>query len=143
MLLLFALVLGLSALVAAAVSPPEEDEEPAREAPTGQSQPGATARLVRFEVPERPARADAPTRRVPPGSRLSVEVAVPRPGEVTISALGLRQSGDPLAPARFDLLAPEAGRYAVVFEPVRGPDRVVGRIAFAEPATVRRRERGR
>jgi hypothetical protein len=145
-LLLFALVLGLSALVAALVPPPDEDEGPARNVQTVQAASPRSAGgdgALRFDVRTRPAPERVQTRRAAPGSRVSLEVSVPEPGDVTIPAVGLRQSGDPHAPARFDLLAPASGRYAVVFEPVRGPARTVARVAFTEPGAVRRRARGR
>jgi hypothetical protein len=144
-LLLFALVLGLSALVASVVSPPAERDEPSRGGQNASPEPSGVARgnALRFDAAPRSKPADVPIRRAVAGSRVSIEVFVPRPGDVTIPRLGLRRSGDALAPPRLDLLAPASGRYEVVFEPVRGPARVVGRIAVEETATVRRRERGR
>jgi hypothetical protein len=144
-LLLFALVLGLSALVASIAPPPEEDEEaPEREKtvaapvvnpPTDLSAP--------VRLPAR-ARGDRPPiRRVEAGSSFSLEVPVREPGDVVIDGLGVRQTADPLSPARFDLLASPAGRHAVAFVPVRGPRRVTGRLAFVEPATVTPRRRDR
>jgi hypothetical protein len=142
-LLLFALVLGLSAVVASIVPPPETREERDRE-PAGPAEPtrrpaaGPSGTLA-FAVPA-DAREDRPrTRRAAAGSRLSVQVSVPEPGEVTLEGLGLRASADPRAPARFDLVARPNGRYAVVFVPLRGGARVVGRLEFADAATVRPR----
>jgi len=140
-LLLFALVLGLSALVASIAPPPGEDAEaperestvaaPAVRAPTDLSAP------VRLPAPVRGGRP--PIRRVETGSSFSLEVPVRETGDVVIDELGLRQTADPLSPARFALLASPTGRHAVTFVPLRGGRRVIGRLAFVEPATVTRR----
>ena len=137
-LLLFALVLGLSALVASIAPPPEEDEErperpstattPAVRPPTDLSPP---LTLPAHGRGTRPA-----VRRVEAGSSFSLQVRVREAGDVVIPGLGLRQTADPLAPARFDLLASPPGRHAVAFVPLRGDRRVIGRLAFVEPATV-------
>ena len=127
-LLLFALVLGLSALVAALAPPPDdapERDEPALEAAP---RPGAPPRAVRLAVP---GSADgAPSRRVAPGARVSLEVAVASAGEVEIDELGLRQAADSRTPARFEFIAPATGQADVVFHPVRGRARLGGRLAF-------------
>ena len=145
-LLLFALVLGLSALVASIAPPPEsEDEEAARDKPAlEQAAPGGPAvgpPSVSLTVPD--AGGQAPTRRVVVGSSFTLEVSVPEPGDVVLEGLGLRQSADPLAPARFDLVAQPPGRYQVAFLPVGGDRRTAGWVAFAEPVTVTRRPRDR
>jgi hypothetical protein len=144
-LLLFALVLGLSALVATIAPAPEEDEEaPEREstvAAPAVTPPTDLSAPVR--LPARARGAPSPTRRVEAGSSFSLEVSVREPGDVVIDDLGLRQTADPLTPARFDLLASPPGRHAVAFVPVRGGRRVIGRLAFVEPATVTPRQRDR
>ena len=144
-LLLFALVLGLSALVASIAPPPEtEDEEAQDTSALEQAAPGGPAvgpTSVSLSVPNAGGRA--PTRRVSVGSSFTLEVSVPEPGDVVLEGLGLRQSADPLAPARFDLVARPPGRYEVAFLPVGGERRVAGSVAFAEPATVTRRRRDR
>jgi hypothetical protein len=145
-LLLFALVLGLSALVASIAPPPETRDEPSEEAPPADepvSPPGPVTRAapVSFEA----GRADRPPRTtaVRVGSSFSLEVSVPGPGDVVIDGLGLRQPADALSPARFELLAQPPGRYDVAFLPVSGGRRTVGRLHFAEPATVTPRRRDR
>ena len=141
-LLLFGLVLGLSALVASIAPAPEEADEPPEPAPTVGApavRPADRAAPVTLSASGR----DAPTRRVTVGSSFSLEVPVRKPGDVVIDDLGLRASADPRAPARFDLLARPAGRYAVGFAPVRGEPRTIGWLAFVEPATVKPRPRGR
>jgi hypothetical protein len=144
-LLLFALVLGLSALVASIAPPPEEDEEapereptvatPAVRPPTDLSSP--------LRLPARARGARPPVRRVRAGSSFSLDVAVREPGDVVLEGLGLRQTADPRSPAHFELLASPSGRHAVDFAPVLGDRRLVGWLAFAEPATVTPRPRDR
>jgi hypothetical protein len=141
-LLLFALVLGLSALVASIAPPPEDREEEPREAPAVENAAPAIA-PASVSLSALSARARPPTKRVRVGSRFTLEVAVPAPGDVVLEDLGLRQTADRLAPARFELLATPPGRYEVAFLPIQGIRRVAGRIAFEEPVTVTRRPRGR
>jgi hypothetical protein len=59
-------------------------------------------------------------RRVSPGSQLVVLVDARVPGEVAIPRLGRTASVTATAPARFDLLAPDPGRYDVLFTPTSG-----------------------
>jgi hypothetical protein len=141
-LLLFALVLGLSALVAALAPPPDDTRERADEPPT-ESAPrsGDPPRALQLAVPTGTGRA--PTRRAAPGARVSLEVVVSRVGEVELEELGLRQSADPRTPARFEFIAGAAGQVAVVFHPVAGRARLAGRLVFAKRAKVRPRRRAR
>ena len=104
-LLLFALVLGLSAVVASIVPPPDTREERDRE-PAGPAEPAG---------------------RPDPGPSGTLAFTVP---------------ADPRAPARFDLVARPRGRYAVVFLPLRGRARIVGKLEFVDVATVRPRAPG-
>ncbi len=144
-LLLFALVLGLSALVATLAPPPDDTEQEAREepAPAIETPVTAPAAATRVSIAFRGPHARPATRRVRMGSSFSLEVTVPAPGEVLLEDLGLRQPADPLTPARFTLLAEPRGRHDVIFAPVSGERRVVGRLAFVEPLTVTPRRRGR
>ena len=107
-------------------------------APTG---PAMDPRRVAIAV--RPADARPPKRRVRTGSSFWLTVSVPNPGDVVVEDLGLRGSADPLAPATFALLAEPSGRHAVVFIPVDGERRVVGRLEFVAPLTVTPRQRDR
>ena len=139
-LLLFALVLGLSALVASIAPPPEDSEEegvPTAEEPAS-PRPAAMPRRVSLS-----ARGRRATRRVRLGSSFSLEVVVPGPGDVVLDGLGLRQPADELTPARFALLAKPRGRQRVIFVSVDGERRVVGRLAFVDPATVTQPQRDR
>src|SRR5687768_14134421 len=133
--MLFALVLGLSALVAAIAPPPDETDE--------ESPAETTAVTSSLPPPPIDLRLRRGTRRVEEGSSFSLEVPVREPGDVVLRGLGLRQSADPRTPARFELLASPPGRYAVAFAPPLGPPRVIGHLAFVEPSTVKPRRRGR
>ena len=141
-LLLFALVLGLSALVATIAPPPDSGDEAVSTVATTPASPPGAARTepIVISFSAREERETLPTRRVAVGSSFVLEVSVPSPGDVVIDELGLRQSADPLTPARFAILAQPPGRYAVGFDPVSGERRVVGRVVYVEPATVTPRE---
>ena len=146
-LLLFALVLGLSALVASLAPPPEDSDEEARDeaVPTVEQRApaGPTMQPRRVSIAVRPRPARNPTRRVRTGSSFWLTVSVPDPGDVVVEDLGLRGSADPLAPATFALLAQPSGRHPVVFIPVDGERRVVGQLVFVDPMTVTPPQRGR
>ena len=110
-ILLFALVLGLTAL-AAAVSPVPHDK-------SNPSTPGTGAAPAGSVLPRGVAFTSIGVgrpqiRRARPGEHLLVTVASTQGGLVTIPALGRTASVSEAAPARFDLLAPAAGRYDVM-----------------------------
>ena len=120
-ILLFALIMGLTAL-AAAVSPSRDDSG---------GGPGAAAVAPAPEVSPAdalPRELVLDTRRTAPrGGRVLharadehvvVSVLASGGGLATIPALGRTDSVSAAAPARFDLLAPAAGRYEVMLEPV-------------------------
>jgi hypothetical protein len=118
-LLLFAIVLGLGALVASLSRPADErrTETTARE-PSG---PGS-ATATPSPAPERPTAlsfdaTEDETKRLPEGRAATVEVAVDEPGGVQIPGLGLSAPANPLTPARFDILGTEPGRYELIFRP--------------------------
>ncbi|HYH58715.1 MAG TPA: hypothetical protein VD790_05800 [Thermoleophilaceae bacterium] len=143
-LLLFALVLGLSALVAAIAPSPEDRDEGSQEAPTERPAAGtATLQPASVSLSVPPPGARSSMRRVPAGSSFTLAVSVSEPGDVVLEGLGLRQTADPLTPARFELLADPPGSHAVAFVPVAGDRRRAGRIEFEEPATVTQRRRDR
>ena len=135
--LLFALVLGLVAVVTALSSPPESREEGEPAPPPADSPPAAAPRAIRLSAPA--ARGKAPVRRVATDTRVALEVRVDRPGDVELQGLGLRQTATPLAPARFELLARPAGRHDLLFHPVRGEQSLAGRLVFEERASVKLR----
>ena len=136
-LLLFALVLGLSALVASIAPPPETRDEPEETPVTAPAAPGGpVVRTPPVSLSVPPAGEPPPTRRVRVGSSFALEVSVPEPGDIVLEGLGLRQSADRLAPARFAVFAASPGRHAVEFLPVRGEKRIAGQLSFEEPVTV-------
>jgi hypothetical protein len=145
-LLLFALVLGLSALVASLAPAPDTGDEGTDDttvATTPEATPLERAEplVVRFSAGAK--RQEFPTRRVPLGSSFVLEVSVPGPGDVLVDELGLRQSADPLTPARFAILAQPPGGYAVGFVPATGERILVGEVEFVEPASATRPRRDR
>ena len=130
-LLLFAIVLGLAALVASVSRPREQPARaPAPRSTAPQRAPTATPR----EAPPKAVRLTfTDERRVRRRLRVrqpaSVSVKVGTAGQVEIPALGLSASAEPLTPARFELLPSEAGRYEVRFTPAEGGrTRVVGEL---------------
>lgn len=126
-LLLFALVLGLTAL-AASIAPSSRKSVPAVTTPAAgpATRPVVDAALL-FPVPVRRARG-APSRRVAPGAHVTVTVVAREPGQAEIPRLGLTEPVTPNAPAEFDLVAGDAGRYDVIFMPTDGRAARVGTL---------------
>jgi hypothetical protein len=112
-ILLFALVLGLTAL-AAAVSPSREAPQPAISLAPATSAGSTVPRNIIFTLREGgvPKLKSART-----GQHVVLTVPAREGGLVTIPLLGRTATVSPASPARFDLLAPPAGRYDVMFEP--------------------------
>ena len=123
-LLLFAIVLGMAALVASLSRPAEErtaterSQEPSQE----QSQePSAAPAPV--DTPPRPISFDASSpdrRRLQQGRAATVEIAVDEAGSVEVPDLGLITNADEHTPARFELFPTRAGDYAILFTPTDG-----------------------
>ena len=121
-LLLFAIVLGLAAIVTAVSRPPERaqrDEEAAtpseRPDPTARPAPDRhTAASISFSA------AKPRTERLDAGRPATVTVKVSVPGQVELPSLGLSATAEPLTPARFEVLENGPGRHAVRFTPARG-----------------------
>jgi hypothetical protein len=116
-LLLFAIVLGLAAIVTTVSQPPGRDE-PRRAAPAP-SAPTARPRIdrpgpkpIRFSATARAGRA-----KLAAGRPAVVTVRVEQPGQVDIPGLGLTAAADRETPARFDVLTDKADRYRVQFTP--------------------------
>ena len=114
-LLLFAIVLGLAALVAG-LSRPDDGSDNAQEPPLpATSAPGVTEDAGETDVL---FRADKPRRRaLAAGQAAEVRVEVHLPGQVVIPELGLSASADPVTPARFDVLETRPGSYPILFAP--------------------------
>ena len=130
-LLLFAIVLGVAAIVTSVSSPSERDRAkepeaprvPAGSPPAGSRQPRSTRPVrVRFDS-ERRTRG----RVVDAGRPATVTVSVGSPGEVRLEGLGLSSPAEPLTPAIFELLPTESGRHLVRFTRAgENEDRTVG-----------------
>jgi hypothetical protein len=128
-LLLFAIVLGMAALVASLSRPPEErsaaerSEEPAPGARTSPGPGPETATPAPVDNPPRPISFDASSRdrrRLEQGQAATLEIAVDEPGNVEVPDLGLTASADEHTPARFEVFPTRAGTYAILFMPVDG-----------------------
>jgi hypothetical protein len=121
-LLLFAIVLGVAALVAS-LSPPLEERnsnttpsEPSTSAPsTATATPAPeTSHPIEFDA------AENQSQRVHTGQAATVLVAVDEAGSVDIPDLGLTAAANPHTPARFEIVAPSPGRYDLLFSPAGG-----------------------
>jgi hypothetical protein len=117
-ILLFALVLGLTAL-AAAVSPTRDEHPPAPAPVLGVAPSSALPRALAFDARDsgRPE-----IRRARTGEHVVLTVVAPEGGLVTIPQLGRTASVSASAAARFDVLAPDPGRYYVLLQQAGGPD---------------------
>lgn len=128
-ILLFAIVLGLAAVVTAVTRPAQEDEpEPAPSAsapapaPSAGPQPSGAPLEINLEADLR-----SEGRSVPVGRAAVLTVVAYEPGQVEIDRLGLNAFAEPDAPARLDLLIERPGRYPVRFIPTEtGEARKVG-----------------
>jgi len=125
-LLLFAIVLGLAAIVSSVANPPVREgdgaadertqagpsDSPSR--PTASAQPAeGQVSKIRFVV-GRPPRTET----LKAGTAATVITSVEEPGAVSIDGLGLLAQAAPPAPARFDVLSNTPGRYPVRFRAV-------------------------
>ena len=122
-LLLFAIVLGMGALVASFSRPAEErsstepSEQP-RRAP-------ATAEPAPVDTPPRPVSFNAASeerRRVPASRAATLEISVDQPGSIELPGLGLTASADERTPARFAIFPTRPGRYEILFTPANGDE---------------------
>ena len=119
-LLLFAIVLGVAAVVAALASPSDDSDDrvattPPAEAPTPPS--GQARGPARVDLDGRRAPA---ARRVEIGRATTVVASVEEAGQVTIPELGLTEAAEPNDPAVFETLPARRGRYSVEFTPSGG-----------------------
>src|SRR4051812_22101333 len=130
-ILLFALVLGLTAL-AAAVSPSRDDSDSGAGTTTAVPAPSVTASEAlprQLVLDTRRPRAPAHVLRARVNEHFVVSVLASGGGLATIPRLGRTDSVSAAAPARFDLLGPAPGRYDVMLEPAgSGEPRRVGTI---------------
>jgi hypothetical protein len=114
-LLLFALVLGLTAL-ATAIAPVPERHDESEVAPPPPQPPVPPATTLTLRAPSKTARAY----RVAANARVVVQVVAGEGGQVEIPKLGEVQSVGEDATGEFDLLDLAPGRYDVLFEPALG-----------------------
>jgi hypothetical protein len=132
-LLLFAIVLGMAALVASLSGPIEQrrDTTTAQEPPEpgpAVAEPGSAAEpatTLSFDAPE------SQSKRLPAGLAATVQVSVAEPGDVSIAGLGLTEPADPDTPASFDVLVPSPGSYELIFMPASGaPSEPAGKLVI-------------
>ena len=133
-LLLFAIVLGLAAIVTTISQPPRHKatSQPAPGTPVVPPAAGRVAggpRRIRLSAHGSPARVRLGDRRP-----ATLVVAVDRPGQVDVRGLGLTDTAERNSPASFDVLAPKPGRYEVDFLPAGTSTREpVGTIVVPAP----------
>ena len=124
-LLLFAIVLGLAAIVSSVANPPARedritDERRETGSRTSPSRPTATTRPAEGQIEEirfvigRPRKTET----LKTVTAATVTVSVEEPGEASIDGLGLTAQAVPGVPARFDVLSTTPGRYPVRFRAV-------------------------
>jgi hypothetical protein len=141
-LLLFAIVLGLAALVASLSAPQRGRQTETSESPSPDAEallspgPESTAPArIRFEASRKKR-----TLRLRAGRAAVVTVDVRKPGQVELEGLGLTAAAEPVTAARFDVLVSEPGRYPVRFKPAQGrPAETIGvlRVTRGSPAARR------
>jgi hypothetical protein len=120
--LLFAIVLGLTAIASSVAPPPREatrNGAPATtEAPAPAPAPPEPIRTLGFEYPVPGSRPRSVT--LEKGAHVVIAVRANTPGEAAVPRLGLTDDADPDTPASFDVLISDDGRYDVLFAPVSG-----------------------
>lgn len=128
-MLLFAIVLGLAAVVTSLSrsTPNRQGTAPSASPsrPSARPAPGPVpARSITFDAAHAPV-----TRRLTVGQAASVSVRVDESATVELRRLGLTATAEPLTPARFDVLASEPGDTSVRVVPASGTgERTVGRL---------------
>ena len=125
-LLLFAIVLGLAALVASVTGPARDTERdrsvttpPVKRPAEATDRPARTPPAMIVMNARKPS-----TRRLRAGRPATVTVMVARAGQVEIPTLGLSATADPHTPARFEVLEEERGSYEVSFTPAASGERI-------------------
>jgi hypothetical protein len=124
-LLLFAIVLGMAALVAS-ISRPIEERRRADTAPRQPREPGPPKAAPTPAPALRPAlsfdASEPSTKRLPVGEAATIRVSVPVSGSVEIPDLGRIAPATPDTPATFPVLATRPGRYELLFTPSAGDE---------------------
>ena len=124
-LLLFAIVLGMAALVASLSRPAEERSRTEPREEPGPGPTTVTAEPAPADNPPRPVSFDAESdeRRLIAASRAAtLEISVDEPGSVEIPGLGLTASTDEHTPARFEIFPTHPARYEILFTPADGDE---------------------
>ncbi len=135
-LLLFAIVLGLAAIVTSVSRPPERAQRDDRSGPPAGSTRSPAANPRRNDLPAQVSFSAAKpgARRLEVGRPGTVIVKVPLPGQVELEGLGLSASAEPLTPARFEVFAARPGRHRVRFTPSPGREaRSAGTLRIVAP----------
>lgn len=142
-LLLFAIVLGLAAVAASLSRSGDEGDSPPPRSADNETRTETSPTLAPGDAETQPAAApetlafmvEDPRRRgLEAGRAATVEVLVDEPGQVSIPDLGLTAAGEPVTPARFDVLVPEEGRYPIVFTPAtRDEELPAGTLVVTAP----------
>lgn len=129
-LLVFAIVLLLTAAAASIMPVPEETApedsrppEPEAVEPPPELGPDNGATEVEFS-----ARGKPHAEPVELGTHAVVTVEAPKPGEIELAGLGRIAPVERRTPATFDLFTDRPGRFRVVYTPVRGPEQRVGTL---------------
>ena len=118
-LLLFAIVLGVAAVVAALASPSEDSDRAATTPPTEPSTPPSSPARTPTRVSLDGRRAPV-TRTLEIGRATTVVASVEEAGQVAIPDLGLTDAAEPNDPAVFETLPTRRARYRVLFLPSGG-----------------------
>ena len=133
-ILLFAIVLGLTAVASSVAPPPREDtrDEPPPPATTPAPAPGGATPppTLAFRFPA--TGGEPPRTPVAKGRHAVVRVRTEEPGETSIPNLGLSGYAVPGTPQSFDVLFAEAGSHDVLFRPVGGDASRIGTLVVRE-----------
>ena len=119
-LLLFAIVLGVAAIVTLVSSPERAQRDDGSGLPDAANPSAGPGPLGRKAPPISFSAAEPTVRRLEAGRPATVSVKVPAPGQVELKGLGLSAAAEPLTPARFEVLERRPGRYEVRFTPAAG-----------------------
>jgi hypothetical protein len=121
-LLLFAIVLGLAAIVTSVSRPERAPRDDGSALPDASEPEVGAGPLGGRPAPIRFSASEPKVRRLEAGRPATVTVNVPAPGLVELKGLGLSSAAEPLTPARFDVLEEDPGRYEVSFTPTKGDE---------------------
>lgn len=121
-LLLFAIVLGLAAVIASVSGPRDASDDPGEETVIEADQPPTASPGVPAAVDLTLFAADPQPQRIRAGQAATLFVEVEEPGQVAIPDLGMAAVAEPLTPARFDVLTRQTGRHPIEFLPAGADD---------------------